>query len=390
MKNLIPLLILTTAIVSSCERRGDEPSAPAAIDRISGLGADTTMAMGQPFELEAVVRNGEQAQYIWTLDGAQVATTQRVTLNPTRGGAHTLSLEVRNPLGGEKTELTLHMVRGVSATSSKWISRIVEYRPAPGQFINTSLGNAAAAAGLVGKRGLASLGGWGGSITFGFDHTVVNGEGTDFVIHGNAFDGSSEPGIVMVAYDANGNGEADPEEWYELRGSEHATSVAGYRLSYTRPSRTDVAENVQWSDNAGSSGVITPVEFHKQCYYPLFLADNPAELTFEGRLLPATASVDANGIWSTPALGSGYADNASADYDQVVGGDPQTVGSNKFDISSAVDAAGRAVALKGIDFVRVYTATNQQMGWLGECSTEVCGAISLTVVRAPAASAVVR
>ena len=64
------------------------------------------------------------------------------------------------------------------------------------------------------------MGGFGGYIIFKFDHTVVNQNGYDFVIRGNAFDGSSEPGAVMVAFDRNGNGVPDDDEWYELKGSE--------------------------------------------------------------------------------------------------------------------------------------------------------------------------
>ena len=47
------------------------------------------------------------------------------------------------------------------------------------------------------------LGGFGGYVTFRFDHTVANGEGADFKILGNTFAGSSEPGIIMVAWDKN-------------------------------------------------------------------------------------------------------------------------------------------------------------------------------------------
>lgn len=67
--------------------------------------------------------------------------------------------------------------------NSKWISRVVEYRPAPGQFINTFQGNVTAAEGIVGGRnGCLSLGGFGGYVIFEFDHEVRNIDGTDFVI----------------------------------------------------------------------------------------------------------------------------------------------------------------------------------------------------------------
>ena len=46
-----------------------------------------------------------------------------------------------------------------------------------------------------------------------------------------------------------------------------------------------------------------------------------------------------------------------------------------FDIDWAVDPVSRdSVLLDYVDFVRVYTGLNQAAGWLGETSTEVCGA----------------
>lgn len=76
-----------------------------------------------------------------------------------------------------------------------------------------------------------TLGGYGGYVICGFDHTIVNVPGQyDLKILGNAFHananpnpeapeegGSCEPGIVMVAYDRNKNGIADDDEWYELQ-----------------------------------------------------------------------------------------------------------------------------------------------------------------------------
>ena len=61
------------------------------------------------------------------------------------------------------------------------------------------------------------------------------------------------------------------------------------------------------------------------------------------------------------SYGYGYADNISND---------EELG---FDISWAVDAQGRPVRLGGVHFIKVYTAVNQDCGWIGETSTEVCG-----------------
>lgn len=257
---------------------------------------------------------------------------------------------------------------------SKWIARVVEYAPAPGQFINTELGTPEAAQAIVGgKTGCLSLGGFGGYVVFEFDHEVRNIAGPDFVIFGNAFDGSSEPGIVEVS--------PDGERWYRLRGSadEAAGVVADYAITYARPAQVSTSEAIDWTDGEGNRGTIGVVAgYHWQSYWPVFSAPEAETLTFRGLRLPD------NAVWRDTkyvleAVGEGYADNWSLDYPTVVGNDPDTRNSNKFDLDRAVDGAGRRVDLTAVRQIRVYTGVNQQAGGnLGETSTEVCGALSLS------------
>ena len=269
-------------------------------------------------------------------------------------------------------------VRPVTPSSSKWISKVTEYRPAPGQFLNTASGNENSPNSIADKTGLLSLGGFGGYLIFQFDHTVLNDDGYDFVILGNAIVGSSEPGIVMVAPDLNRNSKPDPEEWYELRGSEHgkAATIRGYGITYLAPSQTEVAEDIPWNDSEGNNGVISTVHYHRQSYYPLFL--DGQTLTFSGTCLQP--DVTENGeIYNLKSFEWGYADNYDETYAQAVGGDNDTRNGNKFDIDNAMDSDGNSVALEGIDFIKVYTGVNRQNGWIGEMSTEIRGAISLSV-----------
>jgi hypothetical protein len=100
------------------------------------------------------------------------------------------------------------------------------------------------------RQGMISLGGYGGDVVFGFDHPVENKPGKyDFKVLGNAFyaatnpngeasreGGSCDPGIVMVAHDANGNGLPD-DLWYELAGSEYnrPQTVKHYQITYQKP-----------------------------------------------------------------------------------------------------------------------------------------------------------
>lgn len=254
-----------------------------------------------------------------------------------------------------------------AARPSKWIAEIIEYKPAPGQFINTSLGSPEAAQGIVGRLGDdLSLGGFGGYVTFKFDHKVKNIDGVDFVIFGNAFEGSSEPGIVMVQSGG---------VWYELKGSEYEHATKNYTITYHRPDSD--SDDVPWTDNQQGTGAIEKLSMHPQAYFPKFL--NVSTLTFSGSLIHLNAYIDPEKLqWVLEAFGSGYVDNFSKDYAEIVGGDKDTKGSNKFDLSTAVDAAGNRVKLTEIDAVKVYNCVNQEAGPLGECSTEIRGAISLS------------
>lgn len=81
-----------------------------------------------------------------------------------------------------------------------------------------------------------SLGGFGGYIVVGFDHSIDASGGYDLAIVGNSFEGSSEPGIVWVMQDENGDGLPN-DTWYELKGSEtgKAETLQDYAVTYYRP-----------------------------------------------------------------------------------------------------------------------------------------------------------
>lgn len=279
---------------------------------------------------------------------------------------------------------------------SKYILAVDEYRPAPGQFVNVlpkyEEGDDAAAMArkcteeIAGdKGGLVSLGGYGGYITFHFDHSVKNVEGErDLLVKGNTFNaseyqgklgGSCEPGIVMVSQDVNGNGLPD-DPWYELSGSADVDSVGkvvyGYEITYRKASAKqdgDGLQDVPWTDNQGASGYVYRNSFHSQEYFPLWL-ESP--LRFSGTLLPRNGfnvGTAESPYWFQFAFRYGYVDNL---------GNNDREGCS-FDIGWAVDSHRKPVHLDHVDFVRVYSAENQTCGWLGETSTEVTGAEDLHI-----------
>ena len=264
-------------------------------------------------------------------------------------------------------------------TKAEW-SKVFEYRPAPGQFINetktggfdgtqTTFAKAVAyAEKRLQEQMFVSLGGFGGYIVVGFDHNVLNFPQYDFAVESNAFDGSSEPAVVWVMKDENGNGQPD-DTWYELAGSEtgKTETIENYAVTYYRPTAPKMA--VQWSDNRGNSGEINYLEaYHNQdYYYPAWIQEDSYTLT--GTCLKARSYDDSGdgSHWVNPHFDWGYADNFSPeDFNK-------RDKSNRFDISNAIDAAGEKVELDYINFVKVQCAINFQCGWIGEVSTEVCG-----------------
>lgn len=257
---------------------------------------------------------------------------------------------------------------------------VIEYLPAPGQFINetvsgfndiTSMDEACQQAENRLSEGLyVSLGSWGGYITVRFDEPVLNSGGYDFAISSNSFDTSNEPGIVWVMQDSNGNRLAD-DTWYELKGSYFGQEgyERNYWVKYTRPEEED--QPTPWEDSNGETGYVNWMgNYHDQpFYYPNWVSEE--SYTLYGSRLPIRATQNpVTGIWTNDPFEWGYADNLGEDW-------AEDGYQNQFMISNAVDEDNNPVDLSSINFVKVQTAINGESGWLGENSTEVTGFIVL-------------
>lgn len=251
--------------------------------------------------------------------------------------------------------------------------RVLEFLPAPGQFVNEgyecrTMDEACRyAEERLAQGAYVSLGGFGGYIIVAFDHHVVNDGGYNIAITGNSVTNSSEPGIVWVMRDENGNGLAD-DTWYELRGSEYGKEETwqGYAVTYYRPS--DSGQPVRWTDNYGQEGEVDYLKaYHRQdSYYPLWVEADSYTLTGT-RLAARNVDVSGKGTsWYNQDFPWGYADNYSPT-DMLREGSRD----NHFRISDAVGVDGKEANLPYIDFVKIQTAVNAKSGWLGEQSTEV-------------------
>ena len=339
-------------------------------------------------------QNLENATFTFQLGESILQQGEKPTwcCNLTNEGEYEIDITAQIVRGGKTETLTQTVNVNVIASGSllyraktensnaDW-NKVYEYTPAPGQFINelktggfdgsqiTPQAAVIYAENRLSAGNWVSLGGFGGYIVVGFDHSIDNTDNYDFAVVGNSFSGSSEPGIVWVMQDENGDGLPN-DNWYELLGSdtESVSTIKNYAVTYYRPSGEQMS--VQWTDNQGNLGKIDYLKtFHNQdFYYPNWINEN--SYTLRGtRLAARNYDKSGNGSnWILPEYNWGYVDNFSST-------DRTSTNSkaNRFDISNAIDANGNLVELDFIDFVKVQTAVNSKSDWLGEMSTEVVG-----------------
>lgn len=295
---------------------------------------------------------------------------------------------------------------------SKQTIKVIEYCPAPGQFINNL---PSIDAGMSQEERLKvceeqledgnpiCLGAAGGYITLSLDQPIKNGKGSDLRILGNAFysqndpvygdatiGGNVEPGIVYAGVGAS----PETAQWYELAGSEYYTTQRhNFKITYHKPT-AETGDHSQpcsifdkyirfaasWTEPDGtpcdSTGYLMKNSFHMQSYWPQW--EDKEEITFHGSRLPDNAinyggdGTDADNpqYWITYRYASdsyGYADAAPNSDDTYT----------TFDLDWAVDKNGNPVNLDHADFIRIQTGVLQQCGWTGETSTEIAGLVNL-------------
>ncbi len=240
-----------------------------------------------------------------------------------------------------------------------------------------------------------TLGGFGGSITLAFDHTVRddphNPRGLDFIVFGNAFwPGNdpnqrwAEPATIEISLDVNRNGLAD-DPWYLIPGTHLPDPPAAWQLqtwddntsdntfppafeSWIPPGETGVWQTFAFrlpADPFESSIVLENpngpfatdegIFGYADCSPTLILGDLDADNTIDD------ATITPEQFYTTP------------DDPFTVGIDPGSGGGDAFDIAWAVDpATGQPANLRGFDFIRITNATNIILGPFGERSAEVC------------------
>lgn len=303
-------------------------------------GLTRTVPLGRSITLRPSIWNGRNPRYSWTVDGEEISTELACTYTPSGKGVKKLLFTVTDS-SDEPAAAVAKGVRSTGevratveysveccdeegafrrpATPSSEVSwtKVYEYTPAPGQFINELVSGGFTGAETTPEAAVAyaeerlrkgtwvSLGGWGGYIVVGFDHSIDN---------------SSE----------------------------------GYR---------------------GVSGKIDYLKaYHDQpSYYPNWI-DAESYVLYGTCLESRTYDQSGNGsYWVNDSYDWGYADNFGED--RLSDDENAGAGAVKtyFKIENAVDGNGEPANLAYIDFVKVQTGVNAKAGWLGENSTEVFG-----------------
>lgn len=265
---------------------------------------------------------------------------------------------------------------------------LIAYQPAPGQFINVAPGRPADAQSIIGQKGMVTLGGWGGYIIVGYKDPIINhpdnAYGVDFSIYGNAYEGSSEPGIVQVMKDENHNGLAD-DTWYELQGGEHQnkSTISNYELTYYYIDDTTIT----WKNNQNQSDTLLRNGYHSQSYYPsaeLFNNYPQDSVSFRGTLLPTKSVEESAGHWVNPPYSYGYVDNTQVNWSSPLNevDNPETesvegAGGDAFKLEWAVDTQGQSISIDTVHFIKIYSAVQFTSPVLGDVSPEIKAIVAI-------------
>ena len=332
--------------------------------------------VGKSLTLNPIVTNDEKSTYTWDINGEVVSTAKLYTFTPSKIGNYNLQLKVSNDVGIDNKTISI----SAFSNYSPYITKVFDYKYGPGQHASLITsdwkGNDFIGQPWTGTKSYTSLGGWGGYIVAGFDHTVKNGDGVDFAVFTQP-GAASEPAVVFVMNDTNGDGIPNDGEWAEIKGSEYnnAETIHDYQVTYYKPVGSG---NVKWKDNKGSNGELVPV-FESASWWWSGYGDK-TEVVFNGVKLPnaykniSTQTDSENWVVRSGLFTSGYAEcYNNLDYNN-------SLKANLFDISNAVDMAGNKTNLSGISFIKVQSGVFQIAGWLNEISTEVSGAADLSLI----------
>ncbi|OUL63235.1 hypothetical protein [Flavobacterium sp. AJR] len=310
-------------------------------------------------------------------------------------GAYELTLNVSAD-GKKGSKKTLVNVTNETKNYNPYITAIYDFDPAPGMFANdlfkigfTKEDIMRVALGRINETSVGyplDLGGFGGSIIVGFDHTVINNAGQkDFRVYGGDLTDKGNPpapGLLFVAYDKNGNGKPDDDEWYEIIGSQHTkeNTTKNFKITYHKPAigKPVVVSGPNdpfidrehiYCENNNSETYYLPRSKTKKEYYPAWATQNTA--VYEGTRLNVKFTPLRPGqttLWNFEAPEWGYVNAVNPD----------------IDIDWAVDKNGNKANLPGINFIKIVNCVSEPMGLCHQQSsmaTRFAGAADLHILK---------
>ena len=348
---------------------------------------------------------GATAKYEWIMTknpvnqvtDSVVGWTKGLTFAAIYAGSYefTLNVTAENKKGAKRTVVN---VTNEPNSFNPYITRIFDFDPAPGMLANdiykdgnTKEAVTKTALGRINETSVGyplDLGGFGGSIVIGFDHTVVNVPGTsDFRVFGGdvtnptgAKGNPPAPGLIFVAYDKNKNGKPDADEWYEIAGSQHSksTTIKNFKITYKKKAVGEplVTSSALWTDyehvyceNSKGDTYYLPRPRGKKEFYPLWATQTT--VSYEGLKLDVdfkTARAGQTTLWYSTPPEWGYVNAINPD----------------IDIDWAVDKNGIKANLPGIDFIKVVNCVSEPMGLCQQQSsmaTVFAGAGDLHIIK---------
>ena len=191
-KAIYPILLLPALYLGGCT--ADTPMVSLGIDDVYYVERMRKLPLSPAFTGES---------YSWTLlrpDGRDslLSTDRDYIFLAREEGEYDLRFDISDPATPYSFDFRINVMHE-EVEYSPYISKVAEYCPAPGQFVNEmpKYEEGDTYADILKKTEecisgtndvMITLGAYGGYVTFAFDHTVINVPGeNDFRIWGNCF-----------------------------------------------------------------------------------------------------------------------------------------------------------------------------------------------------------
>lgn len=337
-------------------------------NKFLGIKSEFSVDLSRVLPLRPEVIELEDATFEWTQEfkGENSVVSKELNYDfiTLVSGEYHLSIQATSPNGKTLMASTTVTVAEPEEELKPNPVRVLDFVPAPGlnqpeEFKTKQIALDKAFEQMKGGGGNLYLGAFGGYLIVGFDHTIMNRPGyCDFTTQYGGGDTNISPSTIWVAYDANGNGNPDDEEWYEIKGSEHGGDNDLGMQTYTYKTKKDEG-GYAWTTQSGESGLVADEPPFVNIKIAPWLADAGETFTLSGRQLKPVKK-EGNMFGEILPFAWGYACNQPNNSNQAA-----------IDIDWAIDKDGNSVHLPGVDFIKVINAIQGMRPYMGEYRYQV-------------------